>query len=375
MLTNTDIDYMRRALQIAEATLGTTAPNPAVGALIVKDGTILAQAATAAGGRPHAEIIAMRQIGEEACAGATLYVTLEPCAHYGKTPPCSDAIIAAKFARVVIACSDPDPRISGRGIATLQSAGIAITFGIEETAAIQLHAGFFKRLAYGEPLVTVKIATSLDGRIALANGESKWISNEASRQMVQSIRSSQEAILIGSETALADDPSLTCRGEQGHDRTPVRIVLDRRFRFDPRLGLAQTARTIPSWVITTLDATLAQPEKLATLQALGVRIFTLDGPNAHSITAALQLIATNGINRLLVEGGGTLLASLIQANKIDRFYLFLAPLFLGADSKPGIGPIALPCLRDATRFRLESYQAIEEDMLCVYVQTTSKEPI
>src|SRR5580700_4659831 len=231
-----DLGHMRTALGLARRGLGNTWPNPAVGCVIVKDGRVVGRGWTQKGGRPHAETEALARAGKGA-KGATAYVSLEPCSHHGKTPPCAEALIAAGVSRVVAAVEDPDPRVSGRGIARLRAAGIAVEAGLCAAEAAELNAGFFCRVAQGRPLVTLKLAASLDGRIATPTGKSRWITGPAARERAHLLRAAHDAVLIGTGTALADDPQLTCRLPGLEARSPVRIVIDRTLRLPATLRL------------------------------------------------------------------------------------------------------------------------------------------
>ena len=244
MISAEDAAWMDEALSLAEGALGTTWPNPAVGCVLVQGTRLVASAATGRGGRPHAEAAALLAAGA-AARGATAYSTLEPCAHTRPGGPCTEALIAAGVARVVIAARDPDPRVDGRGIALLREAGIVVDVGCRAAEAREILAGFAKRLATGLPFCTLKLATSLDGRIATSTGESKWITGEAARADGHRLRASHDAIMVGSGTALADDPLLTCRLPDLQGRSPVRVVLDRRLRLEPTSRLATTAREVP----------------------------------------------------------------------------------------------------------------------------------
>src|SRR5580700_3393612 len=244
-----DLPHMRAALALARRGLGSTWPNPAVGCVIVNDGRVVGRGWTQKGGRPHAETEALQRAGV-AAKGATAYVSLEPCSHHGKTPPCAEALIVARIARVVAAVEDPDPRVSGAGIARLRDAGVKVETGLCADEAAELNAGFFCRVKHGRPLVTLKLATSLDGRIATPSGESRWITGEAARERAHLLRATHDAVLVGTGTALADDPLLTCRLPGLADRSPVRIVLDRNLRLPATLRLFTEARETPSWVVT-----------------------------------------------------------------------------------------------------------------------------
>src|SRR5437762_37728 len=252
-----DFAAMGAALALARRGLGNVWPNPAVGCVIVKDGRVVGRGWTQPGGRPHAETEALARAGETA-RGATAYVTLEPCCHWGRTPPCADALIAAGLSRVVVALEDPDPRVAGGGLARLRAAGLAVETGLGATEASEINAGFFQRVRLGRPLVTLKLATSLDGRIATASGESRWITGPAARERAHLLRATHDAILVGTDTVLADNPQLTCRLPGLAEHSPVRVVIDRRVRIPLDAHLLAEARQIPSWVVTLAPADRAR---------------------------------------------------------------------------------------------------------------------
>ena len=339
---------MRAALALAARGLGRVWPNPAVGCVLVKDGRVVGRGWTQPGGRPHAETEALRRAGA-AARGATAYVSLEPCSHHGKTPPCAEALIAAGVARVVAALGDPDPRVNGRGFARLRAAGIAVATECCAAEAAALNAGFLMRLAAGRPLVTLKLASTLDGRIATAGGESQWITGEAARAHAQALRARHDAILVGSGTALADDPALTCRLPGMARRSPLRIVLDRRGRLPASARLAVTAREVPTWVVSDLP----RPD----LAALGVELLPAEGGSG----AVLRRLGERGLTRLLVEGGGAVAASLLAERLVDRLVWFHAGMTLGADARPAVQDLHLRKLDQAARFRLASLSVVGGD--------------
>ena len=334
-----DAAFMTAALSLATRNLGDCWPNPSVGCLIVKNGIVLGRGWTQSGGRPHAETEALTRAGA-AAKGATAYVTLEPCSHHGKTPPCADALIAAGIARVVIATGDPDPRVSGQGIAKLKAAGVRIDQGSGKAEAERLNAGFFLRVLENRPLFALKMATSLDGRIALSNGDSKWITGPSARQAVQGLRARYDAILIGSGTALADDPELTCRLEGYAGRPKVRVVLDRRLRLPLTSKLAATAQDVPTWVVT--DEVGPKAEALADR---GVEIITASSTNIG------QVLADRGLTRVLIEGGGDVAASFLKAELVDEIAWFRAPVVIGGDGLPVAGALMATHLPAVPAFR------------------------
>lgn len=341
-----DAEHMRAALALGARGLGDTWPNPSVGCVIVRDGRVIARARTAPGGRPHAEPQALAAAG--LTHGATVYVSLEPCCHHGQTAPCTDALIAAGVARVVIATRDPDPRVAGDGAARLRTAGIAVTEGVLEAAALEQHAGFFSRIRRGRPLVTLKLASTLDGRIATGSGESRWITAEPARRAAHAIRGQNDAIMVGVGTVLADDPDLTCR-IPGYRRQPiVRVVVDSHLRTSLRTRLASTAHEIPTWIVARDGADPARREALG---ELGVELIDVAGGEVGVvILAALEALAARGITRLLVEGGARLAASLLRGGLVDRLVWFHAPSVMGGDGWSAVQSFGIAQLADMPHF-------------------------
>lgn len=360
----TDLSHMRHALALAERALGTTAPNPAVGCVIVsKDERVVGRGWTQPGGRPHAETMALAQAGEEA-SGATAYVTLEPCAHQGQTPPCANALIAAGVARVVAAVEDPDPRVAGKGIAMLWDAGVQVATGVLEKDAAALNAGFFLRVKQNRPLVTLKIASSLDGKTATVSGQSKWITGPDARRFGHLLRAKHDAILIGIETALADDPELTCRIAGLEGRSPMRVVLDTRLRLSERSKLAQSARQTPSLVFTTNDGG-------GRLEACGIGVVKTarDARGRPDIGAVLNELARRGVTRLLVEGGASVHASFLDRGLADRLEIFRAPVVLGASGRSAVDALAALDLDEALRFVSVGKRILRPDSLETLIST------
>ena len=360
----TDLTHMRAALALAQRGLGAVWPNPAVGCVIVKDGRIVGRGWTQNGGRPHAETEALARAGA-AAKGATAYVSLEPCSHHGRTPPCAEALIAAGVIRVVAAVEDPDPRVSGRGMARLRDAGIAVETGLCAVAAAELNAGFFSRAKLGRPLVTLKLATSLDGRIATASGTSRWITGPAARERAHLLRATHDAVLVGTGTALADDPQLTCRLPGLEDRSPVRIVIDRHLRLPETLRLFVEANEVPTWLATLPSS---DPSRQAALAARGVKIVTVEASATGSLepAALLQRLGAEGLTRLLVEGGGTIAAALLRAGLVDRLIWMRAPLVIGGDGISAIAGLEITDLVSAPRFALISSETAGSDVIETY---------
>lgn len=345
---------MAHALRLAARGLGNVWPNPAVGCVIVRDGLIVGRGWTQPGGRPHAEVRALQQAGPLA-EGATVYVTLEPCAHHGQTPPCAEALIAAKVSRVVTALTDPDPRVSGKGHAMLRAAGITVTEGVRTPEATHLNAGFLKRVTQGLPFVTLKLAASLDGRTATATGESRWITGPEARRKVHGLRLSHDAVMVGSGTALADDPDLTVR-DMGAVRQPVRIVLDRLLKHSPQSRLGRTAKDHPVWLV---HGPAAPEIARSAWQAIGASLIETPETDGHlDLKAALQLLAQKGLTRILSEGGSTIAASLVKAGLVDELAMFTGAVLIGAEGNPAMGQLGLNALADAPRLIRNNSAAI-----------------
>ncbi len=349
---------MRHALRLAERALGQTAPNPAVGCVILsRDGRIVGRGSTGRGGRPHAEAVALGEAAD-AARGATVYVTLEPCAHHGRTPPCTDALLQAGIGRLVAAVGDPDPRVNGAGFERLRAAGVEVVTGVLEKEAAALNAGFFLRVRDERPLVTLKIAASADGRTASAGGESCWITGEDARHFGHLLRAKYDAILIGVETAIVDDPLLTCRLPGLEDRSPVRVILDTRLRLPPSSKLVSTARDTPTWIFTVSEGGCE-------LRAAGAEIFGVgrDARGRPDIAAVLRMLADRGITRLLVEGGAGVHASFIDRGLADRLEIFRAPSILGAAGYPAVDALAALGLDEVPSFDRTGTRRFGSDLL------------
>ena len=321
MTATQDTIWMAQALRLAERGLYTTSPNPRVGCVLVREGAVVGEGWHARAGEPHAEVLALRAAGE-AARGASAYVTLEPCSHDGRTPPCVNALIAAGIARVVAAVQDPNPQVAGQGIAKLRAASIEVECGLMEAAARELNIGFFSRMTRGTPWLRSKIAMSLDGRTALANGASQWITGEDARRDVQHWRARSCAVLTGIGTVLADDPQLNVRDiETSHQ--PLRVVLDSQLR------LPLTARVLLGGNVAVYTAT-QDAEKIAALEKTGARVIVLPDANGRvDLNAVLRDLAARGCNEVLVEAGSALNGALLQAGLVDELLLYLAPQLLG----------------------------------------------
>jgi diaminohydroxyphosphoribosylaminopyrimidine deaminase/5-amino-6-(5-phosphoribosylamino)uracil reductase len=355
---------MQAALSLARRGLGNTWPNPAVGCVIVRDGAVVGRGWTQPGGRPHAEAEALARAGA-AARGATAYVTLEPCSHHGRTPPCAEALVAAGVARVVSALEDPDPRVSGRGHAMLRAAGIAVEVGPGADAARAVNRGFLTRVALGRPMVTLKLASSLDGRIATSAGDSKWITGEAARARAHLLRASHDAVMVGIGTALADDPELTCRLPGIDHRRAVRVVMDTEARLPADGKLARSAGAQPVWAIVGASA---DPARTKLLQDAGVELLPVAaGPDGRADpAAALQALGARGLTRLLVEGGGRLAASLLKAGLVDRLVWFRAPALIGGDGVPAVAGLDVARIAQSRGFTRVSVETLGPDLLETY---------
>ena len=320
---------MLRALQLAERGWGQTAPNPMVGAVVVRDGEVVGEGHHERFGEAHAEVVALRAAGERA-RGATVYVTLEPCAHHGKTPPCADALIAAGVSRVVIALRDPNPLAAG-GAAKLEAAGIATTFGVEERPARELNAPFVHAFSSARPWVTLKLAVSVDAGIAAADRSPLWLTGDESRREVHRMRAGSDAVAVGRGTAAADDPELTVREWSAPRVEPRRVVFDRTASLSPRSRLARTARDLPTLVISEFP----EADRAAALARLGVEVVTVP-----DLAAGLAALRERDVRSLLVEGGAGIAGALLGAGLVDRLVIFQAPVLLGAGALNAFGALA-----------------------------------
>jgi diaminohydroxyphosphoribosylaminopyrimidine deaminase/5-amino-6-(5-phosphoribosylamino)uracil reductase len=353
-----DLRFMRLALDLGRRGLGNAWPNPAVGAVIVKDGVVIGRGWTQAGGRPHAETEALRRAGA-AARGATLYATLEPCSHHGKTPPCAEAIIAAGIARVVSAIEDPNPEVAGQGDAMLRAAGIEVTTEVCAEEARRAHAGHIRRILDGRPHVTLKLAVSSDGKAGLAGRRPARITGEESRARVHLMRAMHDAILTGIGTVLSDDPALTCRLPGMAAQSPVRVVLDQSLRLPPSAKLVQTARQVPVWVICGEDAPANRERALAELGVIVQR--TEAGESGLDLHAVLQALATRGITRLMVEAGPRLCAAFLRSDLIDEAYLLRGPDAIGADGIDALDGLPLSALTGSPKLRETGTEKVGSD--------------
>jgi diaminohydroxyphosphoribosylaminopyrimidine deaminase/5-amino-6-(5-phosphoribosylamino)uracil reductase len=359
-----DLEAMRAALALARRGLGAVWPNPAVGCVIVKNGRVVGRGWTQPGGRPHGETEALRRAGE-AARGAVAHVSLEPCCHWGRTPPCVDALVTAGVQRVVVALEDPDPRVAGEGLRRLRAAGLDVEVGLCAEEAAEVNAGFLSRLRLGRPLVTLKFATSLDGRIATASGESQWITGPPARERAHALRASHDAIMVGTGTVIADDPQLTCRLPGLDHRSPVRVVIDRHLRISPAARLIADAPRVPTWILTLRSADAG---RRAAFLANRVTLIDVDPDREGQVdlAAALGALGERGITRLLVEGGAGLAAAFLRARLVDRLVWVHAPLAIGGDGIPAIAGLDLTALADAPAFERLSTETIGDDVLTTF---------
>ncbi|HEY7991441.1 MAG TPA: bifunctional diaminohydroxyphosphoribosylaminopyrimidine deaminase/5-amino-6-(5-phosphoribosylamino)uracil reductase RibD [Stellaceae bacterium] len=355
-----DMQHMNAALELARRGLGRTWPNPAVGCVVVRDGRVVGRGWTQPGGRPHAETEALDRAGTLA-DGATLYTTLEPCSHHGKTPPCAEAVIAAGIKRVVAAMEDSDLRVKGAGFAKLRNAGIAVEIGPGSHEAAEINAGFFLRVATGRPLVTLKLATTLDGKIAMPSGESRWITGEASRRRAHLLRATHDAAMVGVGTAVADDPELTCRLPGMADRHPVRIVVDHNLRLPLVSKLVVDAVKLRTWIVTRSGGDAARHQGF---RAAGVELIELPGADdGIDLGVALQALGQRGVTRVLVEGGAGLAAGLLRRGLVDHVAWFHAPAAIGAGGIDAVGRLGLEKLAEIPRFDRLTVEPVGEDVL------------
>jgi diaminohydroxyphosphoribosylaminopyrimidine deaminase/5-amino-6-(5-phosphoribosylamino)uracil reductase len=363
-----DQRFMQLALTLGRRGLGRTWPNPAVGAVVVKDGVIVGRGWTQAGGRPHAEPEALKHAGE-AARGATLYVTLEPCSHFGKSPPCADAIVAAGIARVVSAIGDPNPEVAGQGYAKLRAAGITVDIGAGAVEAARDHAGHFRRVRDKRPHVILKLAVSSDDKIGTAGRKSVAITGEAARARVHLLRAQCDAILVGIGTVRADDPLLTCRLPGMEARSPVRVVLDRSLRISGTSRLVQSARETPLWVMTSNVSEAPAAMKLGAAGAQVIRVGTTTTPPGLDLEAVLHALAGRGITRLLVEGGARVASSFVAAGLVDEAWLLRGAEPVGADGVAALNALPLTSITRSPYFRVRASEGLQNDTLTIYERT------
>ena len=355
---------MAGALALARRGLGTVAPNPAVGCVLVKDGVVVGRGWTQAGGRPHAETEALCRAGDKA-RGATAYVTLEPCAHTGQTPPCANALVEAGIKRCVVATTDPDPRVAGQGIEILEQAGIAVVQDVCKDQADAINQGFFLTLSEKRPLFTLKVASTLDGRIAMQSGESQWITGPEAREQGHLLRANHDAIFSGIGTVKADNPSLTCRLPGLEGRSPVRVISDRHLNLPLDGALAQSARAVPVWLVTVAGH---DADKRRALEEIGVEIIEVSGDDSNrpDLGMAARALADRGITRVLVESGGMMNAAFLQAGLIDRVVWFRAAKIIGGEGIPAVAHLGLEKLSDSLAYERVSVLNAGPDLMETY---------
>ena len=361
-----DLIHMRAALALAKRGLGTTWPNPSVGCVLTRDGRVVGRGYTGSGGTPHAESTAL-SIAGEAARGATAYVTLEPCCHWGRTPPCAEALIQAGIVRVVIAAFDPDKRVDRRGAARLRDAGIVVEQGLLEQEATEDLAGFFMRVAQHRPLVTLKLATTLDGKIATGTGESQWITGPEARRMAHILRGRHDAVLAGIGTVVADDPELSCRIPGFRAFSLTRVVIDSHLRT-PLIGkLAKTAKEAPLWLVVRDGC---DPARVDGFAGLGANVFQVaSGDAGVDLTDTMRVLAQAGLTRVLVEGGGQVAASFIRAGLVDRIAWFHAPGIMGGDGWPAVQGFGIEKLAMMPRFVRYRVTTLGSDTLSEFKRT------
>jgi diaminohydroxyphosphoribosylaminopyrimidine deaminase / 5-amino-6-(5-phosphoribosylamino)uracil reductase len=359
-----DLVHMRAAFALARRGLGRTWPNPAVGCVLVKDNRVVGRGWTQFGGRPHAETEALNRARTRA-AGSTAYVSLEPCSHHGQTGPCAEALIASGIARAVVAMEDPDPRVAGRGLALLRDRGVAVTLGVGESESREINAGFLLRLAQDRPLVTLKLAMTLDGRIATHTGESRWITGEPARARGHLMRAQHDAVMVGSGTVLADDPLLNVRVPGLERYTPLRIVLDGRMRLPLTSALVVGARDMPTWLVTLPGG---DKRRRQTYVDCGLDVIEASpGPDgALDLVQVMGQLAGRGLTRLLVEGGARLAATLLRDRLVDRLAIFRSPSMIGGDGLPAATGFGLERLADMPGFVALETIELGQDRLETY---------
>lgn len=351
---STDETYMRRALVLAEQGRGRTSPNPMVGCVIVRNGQVLGEGYHEWAGAPHAEVNAVRAAGGD-IAGATVYVTLEPCSHHGRTPPCAPFLAERRPARVVAAMEDPNPAVSGAGIAQLRAAGIAVDVGLLETEAQRLNEAFTKYIRTGVPFVIAKCGMSLDGKIATRTGQSHWVTGEAARELVHHIRNGVDAILVGSRTVMLDDPSLTTRLPAGKVKDPIRILLDADQYLDRGRRVFQLESDAPTWVVVPEDSTFEGADEVLRIPK---------GPGGIDMWALMRDLAAREITSVLVEGGGTTHASAFAAGIVDKVMFFVAPKIIGGrDAVTAVEGEGAASMDDVVRLERMTAQPVGEDLL------------
>src|SRR3981189_1363702 len=360
-----DQRFMELALTLGRRGQGRSWPNPAVGAVVVKDGVIVGRGGPRPAGRPHAEPEALARAGE-AARGATLYVTLEPCSHIGKSPPCADAIMAAGIGRVVSAIEDPNPEVAGQGHARLRAAGITVDIGLGAREAAHDHAGHFRRVRDKRPHVILKLAVSSDDKIGAAGRKPVAISGEAAKTRVHLLRAQCDAILVGIGTVLADDPLLTCRLPGMETQSPVRVVLDRALRIPATSRPAPSARETPLWGMPWNLSEAPAAMKLGAAGAQVIRVATTSTPPGLDLSAVLHALSEKGITRLLVEGGARVASSFVALGLVDEIWLLRGADPVGADGIPALDALPLTSITQSPAFRVRASETLQKDTLTIY---------
>jgi diaminohydroxyphosphoribosylaminopyrimidine deaminase / 5-amino-6-(5-phosphoribosylamino)uracil reductase len=361
-----DQRFMVLALTLGRRGQGRSWPNPAVGAVVVKDGVIVGRGWTQPGGRPHAEPVALGRAGE-AARGATLYATLEPCSHFGRSPPCADAVIAAGIARVVSAIEDPNPEVAGQGHARLRAAGVVVDVGLCAKEAARDHAGHFRRIRDRRPHVILKLAVSSDDKIGAAGRKPVAITGEAAKARVHLLRAQCDAVLVGIGTVQADDPLLTCRLPGMEAQSPVRVVLDRALRISGTSRLVHSARETPLWVMTSSLSEAPAAMKLGAAGAQVIRVATTTTPPPGlDLANVLHALAEKGITRLLVEGGARVASSFVAAGLVDEIWLLRGPDAVGADGIAALDALPLTAMTQSPSFKLRASETLQNDTLTIY---------
>ncbi len=356
-----DRTYMRRALELAGRARGRTSPNPMVGAVLVRDGAVLGEGFHAFAGSAHAELEAIREAEGDA-AGATLYVSLEPCCHYGRTPPCTERIVKAGIRRVVAACEDPNPAVNGKGFAALRASGVTVEVGLLAEEAARLNEAFFTFVRTGRPFVILKVAASLDGKISTRTGDSRWITGESARQHVHHIRNEVDAVLVGIGTILRDDPLLTTRLGTPDQRDPTRVIVDNLARLPLRAKVINRASTAPTILASS---EMAPRSRLEALEREGVQVLVVPGSRRRvSLANLMEALGKYGFLSLMIEGGAEINASALQEGVVDKVLFFLAPMLVGGKSTPtAVGGEGIEALRQAKRLRNVRIERFDEDIL------------
>lgn len=353
--------WMQRALALAARARGRTSPNPMVGAVLVKDNQLVGEGFHAYAGSDHAEVVALREAGE-AGRGATLYVSLEPCCHFGRTPPCVEQIVQAGVRRVVAACEDPNPAVSGKGIAALRAAGLSVQVGLLADEAARLNEAFFTHVRTGRPFVTLKVAASLDGKIATRTGESRWITGETARRRVHQLRNEVDAVLVGIGTVLRDDPLLTTRLGIAEQRDPIRVIVDNLARLPLRANVVNRASTAPTILAVSQ---MAPRTKLEALEREGVQVIVVeDSPRRVSLERLMEALGKRGILSVMIEGGAEINASALREGIVDKVLFFVAPILIGGKSTPtAVGGEGIETLGQALRLRDVRVERFDDDIL------------